>query len=223
MYCAHCGAHNVASATFCMHCGKNLHPTYTTAIPYSAASAPTAPAPFTPAAPVKKNNRKKYWLLGSIIASVAVIAILLSFLLTMGPKRAAKRYIDSWFDGNADLYLSCYPEEVLKEEIGNRSARNDYLDKLEDRMAENHDWMDEEYDDWEIHYKIIHVDWVSKHELDDIQEYYDDEYDCHVSAARVVTIKATLSHEDGKEVSRRMTYVIKVDGKWYIDVRYVGI
>lgn len=201
MYCGNCGTQNDDFSPFCIGCGARLN---------------EDPAPVAPA-PAPKKSKKG--LLIAIIAAVVAVAVALVLIFTIStPKSVVKKYMDAYLDPDGKAMLSVIPKAVVKEDIGDKDDQKDYVEEMEDTLDELYDEMDDYYDRWSIDYKISDVEKVDKDDLEEIQEYYEDEYDIKVRAAKEVTVDVTVKVDGDKEKVEMTIYVIKVGGKWYIDV-----
>ena len=71
----------------------------------------------------------------------------------------------------------------------------------------------------ELSYDIKDEDEITGEDLEDIQDYYEDEYNLDIENAKVfeVEICAEIDGEENEETIEII--VVKIDGKWYLDIR----
>lgn len=208
MFCGNCGTPNNDSDVFCAGCGAKL----------IQESVPT-PAPV---APVQKKPNKK--LIIGIAAAVVVLIVALVLIFTLGgedeantPESVVSTFMDAVLEPDMSKILDIVPEAVLAEELGDKNDRADWVEDEEEDLAYVYEIFDDYYDEWEITYEIKKVEDVSENILERCQDYYDDEYDCKVSAAKKVTVRVTAKLGESKQRETFSCYVVQIGGRWYID------
>jgi len=229
MICQNCGTQNGATA-FCIGCGAPLGTSvqtapsastyssaaYSASAGYSTASASADPTAY--GAPARRKNPIKLFL---ILGAAAVVVIaLLVLLLNLGNIKArslAKKTLEARFNYNYSTLLDLVHSGPIDETLEDIDKdRNDFKDYLEDQAEEDEDRA-EEYG-YSYDYKILGVSAIKGEDLRDLQEYYDDEYDLKVSAAKSVEYEVTsLSHGRKDYSSFGHITVIKIGSKWYVD------
>lgn len=209
MFCGNCGTHNNESSAFCANCGAPL----TLETP-----APQAPAP----------KRSKKGLIIGLSIGAAVLAILaVVLILTLGggkksgaqaPEDIAAQYMDCFLDADIRAMLDIIPEEVIDETFDALNTPESWADRMSARLEEMFDEMDAEYDRWDISYKIDDVSNLDADDLEDLQEFYDNRYNCQVDACKEVTVDVTIQLDGYEEDEELTVFIIQVDGKWYVEM-----
>jgi len=227
MICQNCGTQN-GNTAFCIGCGASMATSAQTAssVPaydstaYSTSSAYTAASvdPTVYGAPARSKGPAKLIIICAA-AGVLVIALLI-FLLNLGNIQArsiAKKALDAELNYNYTKIVDLVHRELTDQALEDADAdRDDLNEYLEDQAEENKDEAEEE--GYRFDYKILGVSDVKGDNLRDLQDYYDDEYDLRVSAAKLVEIKAyRLSHGRRTQTSFAYITVVKIGSKWYAD------
>lgn len=241
MFCAKCGAQNDEHSLFCYQCGAQLtRPApvepETPVVPVEAeipAEAPETVSQMPTRRVRRKRSKKGLWIgLGAgaagvgilamvaaaIVSFVVVLAIVIAIALSSSPKSVVKDYMRATLKADMSTFIDLFPDEVLDKDLPNKSDRREWIETYSETVQDYYDYLDYKYDDdWEITYKIGDVEDVSTGSLRDIQEFYEDRYDCRVKKAKTVELELTL-HCNGRKSSRNMVMtVIKVGSKWYLD------
>lgn len=224
MFCTKCGTKNEDNAKFCTACGANLQEEQPVAPAEPVDSAePVAPVepiaePAAPAAPVAAKMEKSR-LVGLIaIAAAAVVVVILAIILFCGrsPKAVAKKYVKAFFAGNEKSMSKLFHRKELNEMLDDADLDKDELDELFDL-----EWLLDFYEDyygedWEYSFKIKDIDDVSKRDLKELKEYYDDEFDLKVTAAKTVEVDIEIEGEEDDDEMEWEVTVIKIGGSWYL-------
>ncbi len=208
MFCGNCGTPNNDSDVFCAGCGAKL-------------IQEPVPAP-APVAPVQKKPNKK--LIIGIAAAALVLIVALVLIFTLGgddeadtPESVVTTYMESFLKADISNLLDLIPEPVLEENLGGKDGRDNWVEDGNDQLEYIYDCFDDYYDEWELTYEIKKVEDVDQDTLEEIQEYYDEEYDCTVSAAKEVTVRVTAKLDGSKEREDMTLYVIQIGGRWYFE------
>lgn len=221
MFCGKCGACVKDSAKFCMTCGNPVPPIQPEASPdpivQEAPAAPPAPAP------VKRSKKKLViWLIiaALILAAGATTGCLL--LRKNTPRKVAYAAMDAIFEPDAGALFDLIPKQVLEEEFGGRlgqkTAKAQLQENLEDMLSDYHRY----YEDPEIEYNVVDVHKLPDSVLEELQEVYEDEFDCQITDAREVIVHLVITDDDDAYYSSvDMLTLVKVDGKWYLDYRFL--
>lgn len=219
MFCGKCGASVKDSAKFCMTCGSPVIPIQP--------EAPPAPieqeVPAIPPAPVKRSKKKLViWLIiaALILAAGATTGCLL--LRKNTPRKVAYAAMDAIFEPDAGALFDLLPKQVLEEEFGGRlgqkTAKAQLQENLEDMLSDHHRY----YEDPEIEYSVVDVHKLPDSVLEELQEVYEDEFDCQITDAREVIVHLVITDDDDAYYSSvDMLTLVKVDGKWYLDYRFL--
>lgn len=203
MFCGKCGAKNPDDAVVCGQCGARI------------GEAKALPARVTLPSPARggKNHR----LIG--IAAVAVIAVVLVIVLLSGGSKGyetpVKEFIDGAMKGNVEAMINVIPEDALSSSFKNElNTMADFGETIKRYY----------YGDVKIKHSISFTDTedIKGDDLSELKEDYLDYYDLKVKAAKDVYVNLTIS-VDGEETSQPMVIpVVKIGGKWYIDVENLG-
>ena len=192
MFCGQCGTPNADDARFCANCGEVLN---------------AAPAP-EPVAPPKKSKKGLLFIIsGAVLAVVLLLVIILSTGRgALTAKGLAKDYIKFYEKGKGAALLKLWHKDVVEDYFGDKDDQESFIDSIEDMVDNYNPKMD-----------LVKIEDVSKSELKDIKEYYDEEYGLKVKKAKVIIIECSM--EDwGEEYTNEMkVYAIKIGCKWYID------
>lgn len=209
--CPACGAPLDPSVKFCGSCGSQVEPAQPAVMPdYSGAVQPAA-----------KAGGSKSKLL--IIAAVAVVAVAVVLFLIFGgsggpggsPEDAVENFLDSTFSADVDGILSVVPEELAEEALDDMDP-----DEMEEYLQEMLDGI--ESFGVRYSYEILETDDVSKSELKELKEHYEDEYDIEVTDAQVVEVELNVESDFGDQSESMEFTVIEIGGDWYIEVESMG-
>ena len=221
MFCGKCGASVSETAKFCMACGNPVPPIQPEASPDPIVQeAPAAPPA---SAPVKRSKKKLViWLIiaALILAAGATTGCLL--LRKNTPRKVAYAAMDAIFEPDAGALFDLIPKQVLEEEFGGRlgqkTAKAQLQENLEDMLSDYHRY----YEDPEIEYNVVDVHKLPDSVLEELQEVYEDEFDCQITDAREVIVHLVITDDDDAYYSSvDMLTLVKVDGKWYLDYRFL--
>lgn len=214
MYCGKCGAENTDSARFCLVCGERLTP----------APNPIAPPlvpnePVTVDLPVKpKRSRKKLVILLVVAVLVVALGSAAAYVLLNKntPSNVVYTAMDAMTEADAKTLFELLPEDLREEVYGNRTQQREAMNQLEEYMEYVHSYYSEAFGEYTIEYEVIHVEKLTGDTLEDLQDVYDDEFDCQVSSAKEVTVKVVVEADDIRYVTTEVLTVVKVDGTWYL-------
>ncbi len=236
-FCVNCGARvNAAPAA-------PAAPEAPVAPVYEAPAAPAYEAPVAPAyeapayeaaaeqpalgeeAPVeqpKKKSKLWLWLLIGGGALTGLIVIIIACVLIFGgggnstPEAAAEKCLKARVNYDAESMIEMYHEDYLEYILDQMDMDYDEFEEMLIESAEESKEANED-DDIEMSYEIIRIKEFKEDDLEELQEYWEDEYDIEIEAA--VTVKYELIEEvDGEEEdSYKDEFVlVKIDGKWYM-------
>ena len=230
MFCGKCGTHIPDGAAFCPSCG-NTTGAQSPANPQPTANAqPTAYAQPT-AATKKKISTNTIIGIAAVAAVVIAVAVILICIFAGGggsgaksPEAVVEKYVKATvIDMDADAFLDCIHPDILK--VAAEDEFDGDVDELKDQLREQMDGLKEMMDGFgdsvKISYKILESEDIEDEDLDDIIEYFEDEYGVKVTAAANVTFEQRTQGEMmGQQVDQTQetsVTAIKIDGKWYID------
>ena len=243
MFCMNCGAKNDDKHQFCIQCGSRLEeipvqqeaPVVETPAPAPTPApvpAPTptpVPAPEPTPAPAKKPRCKKcvgktvtIIILSLLLVASLVVGAYFFFLRDYRAKALAEDAMLAYYEADAKAIFDNIPSDVLKAEYGSKADRQDAMDELEEELEAMITWYDEFFEEWTIEFKAVHVENVTGEALENLQEIYDDEYDCEVTAAKEVTVKLMAVMDGDYSASSTVLVLVKVDGQWYLDIDSLG-
>ena len=99
-----------------------------------------------------------------------------------------------------------------------KTAKAQLQENLEDMLSDYHRY----YEDPEIEYNVVDVHKLPDSVLEELQEVYEDEFDCQITDAREVIVHLVITDDDDAYYSSvDMLTLVKVDGKWYLDYRFL--
>lgn len=207
MFCGKCGAKNPDDAVVCGQCGERI----------GSAKTPAVPAPPAPARVPAGRGSKNHSFIG--IAAVAVIAVVLVIVLlsggSKGYKTPVKQFIDGAMKGDVEAMINVIPEDALSSSFKNDlNIMAGYVERIK-RYS---------YGDVKIKHSISFTDAkdIKGDDLSDLKEDYLDYYDIKIKAAKDVYVNLSIT-VNGETSSQPMVIpVVKIGGKWYIDVENLG-
>lgn len=182
---------------------------------------------------LKKKQKKEIKvvpLLIAIVLAVAVIAFPLTFLsgkfFGNTEEKIVKTFVKAAMKGDIEKLLSLMPDEIiaalkqeLLEEVGisfetYKSLMKEQMDQMVILMQ------DIVGEDWSYTYEIVDTEKIPIDDLDDIQETYEDEIgvDFKIEEGKSITVEITMKGNDIEHSEEMDISVIKVNGKWYLDV-----
>lgn len=214
MYCGKCGAENTDSARFCLVCGQMLAPA-----PEPISPPPVPNEPVAVELPVKPKRSRKKWVILLVVAVlvVALGAAAAYMLLNKNtPRNVIYTAMDAMTEEDGETLFELLPEDLREEVYGNRTQQREATNELEEYMEYVHDYYSKTFGEYTIEYEVIHVEKLTGDTLEDLQDVYDDEFDCQVSAAKEVTVKVVVEADDIRYVTTEVLTVVKVDGTWYL-------
>ena len=245
-FCTTCGASLEDNATFCTNCGtpqdannqqNNAAPNGQTPAA-SAADAVKNTFSGVSFSSVKdsltmdniKNITKKpnkNTIIGLAVIGVVVIAVIVLLcvlLLGGGYKKPLDNMIKAYETGEGKYIKEYYTKEMIEdvEDTVDKSKKYDDVDDYLDSKAESlKEAMEKRFgDDFKIKYSIKKKKALSKKQLKDIKESYEETYEvdkASVSDGYKLTLSITWKGEDDEaEDESRDFYVVKVNGTWTI-------
>lgn len=182
---------------------------------------------------LKKKQKKKIKVVPLLIATVlavAVIAFPLTFLsgkfFGNTEEKIVKTFVEAAMEGKVDELFSLLPDEImdaldkeLQEEVG--ISFDTFNSMMKEQMDKSMDTVrDLLGDNWSYSYEIKNTEKIPTYDLDDIQETYEDEIgvDFKIEEGKEMTVEITMKGNDIENSKEMDISVIKVNGKWYLDV-----
>ena len=226
MFCGNCGTQNADNSAFCKNCGAQLNG----AAQPQQSQQPQQPVYQQPyyAAPKKPLNKKLIGIIAGGAAAVVLVVVLLIVLLGGGgvagsPEEVAENYIDSMANFDTDDLLALIPEAAL-DYVAEEEGYDD-IDEMREEMKAGEDEMDEMLDmvdSFNVDCEVLKTTNYKKADLQDVQEYYEEEFNVEVTAAALVKVEITVEVSamgQSMENSNEMEIpVIQIDGNWYLDI-----
>ena len=209
MFCGNCGAQMPDGTVYCPECGAKQN---------------VATANVSNGSPVndmvnKVKSMDKNRLIG--IGAVAVVVIILLFVIFggRGPEATLKKYYKLQLKGEYiaanKLYPSKYLDYLIEEYYDD--DKSEYKEEMKDREEDTKDDLKDE--DFKLEYvKVEEDDNYTDSQIEDIEDYYEDEYDIKLKIKDAKDMKVKVKYKyDGETVKNEDTMtVIKIGGKWYV-------
>ena len=212
MFCGKCGTQNEEGVMFCANCGE----------PLSSETQTEQVAP-TPKKPAMSN--KTIGMIAVGVAAAIVVIIIASILLGgSGAKAVAEKFVKATAKPDFGAMIDLLHDDVAEEYKENmlewggydddewKDLVKDYNDEMEDSLE------DTVGDDWKLKIKSVKEDDLSKKKLKALKEYYDDEYDLKVTDAKEIEMDTELKGDDDDVDEEITIIVVKIGGKWYVDM-----
>lgn len=207
MFCGYCGQQNPDDSLFCSNCGASLQP------------SPAANTPVTGVSDFggsRGPDSRTIKIICAAAGGVAVLVLLIVLLVNAlggGETKPVKTFLTGLETCNVEKMLSVFPDEVMDEADLDKSDIRDLQEELEDIMDD---------EDVKISFEIKDTKDVKRSALRELQELYDDEYDLEVTDARTIKAKVTAEVDGDKEKETMEFGVVKIGGKWYMDIHNSG-
>ena len=197
MFCGQCGSQNADDARFCANCGEVLN------------STPTAEPENAPIAPPKKPKNLLFIIAGAVLA-VALVLLLIFGIRT--PKSVARKALKGFEQGNAKSIVNVLPKDLFEDKAERKESQEELQEEL--------DSLQKAFDRYNISidFKITGVEKCDADDLEDLQDAYEYFFDMNVKAAKEVSVKMTINEDGDRDTENFSMYVIKVGGKWYVDI-----
>lgn len=224
MFCGNCGAQNADNSAFCKNCGAQLN----------GAAQPQQPVYQQPvyAAPKKPLNKKLIGIIAGGAAAVVLVVVLLIVLLGGGgtagsPEEVAENYVDATVNLDTDGLLALVPEVAL-DYVAQEEGYDD-IDEMREDMKAGEDEMDEMMSmiDLDVDCEVVKTTDYKKADLQDVQEFYEEEFEVEVTAAVAVEVEINMEISAMGQTMNESTEltipVIEIDGTWYIDIVEFGL
>ena len=237
MFCTGCGAKNDDNANFCVECGRPLeHVKPVKTGTFSQGTGEGIPR-FTPSVPnreippfrgknaetYRQQERRKINIFPVVIVVLLIGAILLvgkTLLSSGGEKSLVEKYVKAEMTGDVKTILEMFPDEVvdaLCKEMGmDMSEINDRLDEeLESAIKTINDAFGE---NWSYTCDIQKMEALSEDDIKEKEELYSEICELDITEAKNISVEIAVKGKD-TETSKEMDFaIIKVKGKWYLDV-----
>lgn len=169
--------------------------------------------------PITKKNSTKYFIIGGIVAVIAIIVTIVLVIVNNAWKRPIDKMIKGLEKGDIDLILEASPKFIIEmdEESDDYEYNKEQYEKVFIKIA---DALEEEYgDNFKIKYKIVKKEKIKKDDLKQVEKLCNklaDKDDIKVTAGYKVKMKWTIKGKEKTDSETNTMYVYKVDGKWSI-------
>lgn len=165
-----------------------------------------------------KENRQKVIAIG--VAAIAILVVLLIALSGRSANATVKKYVKASLSGDVDKIVKLIPEDALDTALyESKMDEEEAMEYIEKKYSKMHDQLYEVMgDDWKYSFKIVDDDDVSKKELREIQELYEEDCDLKVKAAKMIEIELTIKFDGNKATGKMEIPVVKIGRSWYLDV-----
>lgn len=188
MFCGQCGSQNPDDARFCANCGEVLN---------------AAPAP-EPVAPPKKSKKGLLFIIGGAVLALALVLTLI-FVLGGGhgaksPEALGKKFVKAIEKGDGKAMLALIHKDVIEADVDEEEMIEDFEDYVE------------EMQDYCLKFKFKGVEEMDEDDLEEVIEFYDEEYGLKVKDAAVLIFSVEMLGF-GEEIEM---YAVKIGSKWYL-------
>lgn len=212
MFCGNCGSQNPDGLTKCAVCGAPL----------------TEEKKSGKAAKFDLKNMDRNKLTGyAVIAAVALVVVILLIVIFSGRSDTStlKKYVKAAYDLDAKKIVNLYPDVIFKmaaeeEDISKGEAKDEAIDDLQDELEDLADKYDDiEFDEIKsIKVEIRDEDKLTKKQVRELNEMYEDEYDMKLKAKEMKNceVKITGKHDGDKFNFKVNITLIKIGGSWYL-------
>ena len=215
MFCGNCGANNPEGSSVCGSCGAALTPEES-----SAGSIMDK---------VPGGNKKMVGIIAAVVAAVVVLAVVAGILFgvvipNFGPKGAAKKFVMATLNGKGGgkTIVSMIPDELIEEALDNNDdfdTKKEMIQEIDDALEEIKDEGEDEYGKYKVKVEVRKVSDWNKKEINAYNDRLDDlDYNMQIKDGANVKLHVTVNGKDGKDSSTMTVPMIKVGGKWYVDV-----
>ena len=208
MFCKNCGRENKPGSTFCLNCGTRME---------TFGAYPEKP-------------KKKTGAIIGILAAVAVVATIAVFVVNAildevsfgggitsnSAESVAHKAAKYALNGDFYKISRLYHKEVIKENDWDDKGFRDDCEDLEEEWNDYLEELEAEEGKVKLSYTIKDEDDITGDELDDIQEYYEDEYDLDVEEAKVFEVEICVQIGGEEEEADEEVVVVRIGGKWYL-------
>jgi hypothetical protein len=238
MYCTNCGTQIDDDSLFCPNCGARQSapvPPVTEEMPVPpAAETPAEAFDPEPAAPKKKLSKGA--LIGILAGAAAVILLVVLLIVLLGggsnggssPESTVTAYFESAISGDFEKTVSySMPDDVRKALLQKSGMTESEYRSMIKRASQQYSMYLELYPDGaamkrSFRCKVLSVESVDREEIYEIDEWYHDKFGVpfgYVEDAAEVTFAVSYTDASGQTESQRDDVnVLKINGRWYIDL-----
>lgn len=225
MFCKNCGTQLKEGAKFCPKCGTPVTP-----MPGAGQAGPGAgpqppyqqpgggqPPHQGPAA--GKASKIPIFAIGAIVILVVAVILIFRACAGGGYEKPIKNFMQGMEDLDADKMLSAFPPEALEALEDEGYDEDEISEQFEQMVTAGMDSLGFDID-YAIDYEIEDATELSKREISDIEEAFEDEdIDLSIKEGRSVDLTLTISLDSlGISQDEEITLeAIKVGGGWYLN------
>ena len=152
----------------------------------------------------------------SILSVIAIIVALVLIFAFNTPKSVAMDYIKGLTEADTSYIFDTIHDDVIEQQFTTEREKNKTIADWNENIEHFYKLYDQFYKDWEIDYKILDTYKVNAGYLEELQDYYAEEYDCKVGAAKEIEIRATLTSENRDSQYDFTIMVVRIGTKWYL-------
>ena len=242
MFCGNCGAKNDDNAKFCGKCGKLLIQAVPGKQGGSMPGAGGMTGSFTRERPYRetpvfgnrekqnvyrRQERRKISVIPTI-AAVLIVAVMIfigkSILSGGGETKLIKNFVEAEMTGDAETILDMIPKVVLE---GAAKEMDKDVSELKDELSDEFDPLMKTInkslgEGWSYSYEILEIKDLSEDEIADLEEEYSEVCELSIKKAKTATVEITIKEEDTDRSEKVEIGIIKVGGKWYLDIVSLG-
>lgn len=158
---------------------------------------------------IKKNNTK-YFIIGGIVAVIAIIITIIALIIGNAWKSPIDKIMKGIKKSDTEMILSAFPDFVVDEfedYLGVEDMKK-WGEALEDKYGKN----------YKISYKVIEKDKIQKDDLQKLEKAINNcdavDKNVKISAGYRARIKVTVKGKDDSDSETGTWYLYKIDGKW---------
>ena len=149
---------------------------------------------------------------------IGVVALIIFLAVLNSPRLVAERFYEAFVEADCEKMLKYLPEDVRRVYMGeDDEAQKEWAETASQSQKDLFERLNVNNEDWHLEYKVEEIEKMDQADFDELQEHYQETYDCRINAARVITLEE-VTHANGKESSRECTvYVIRIGLRWYME------
>ena len=212
---------------FCGKCGNNV-PDGAVVCPACGAHTGAAPAPGA-----KKPNKNLIAGIVGVVVVIALVIVLISSCVAGRPESMAEDLVDAMFSGSGeDMWYAVNMDKYLDLLVESGQIYKDEADQIKDWKIDFYDstceWIQDACEeqcgkDWSYEIEVPKVKELKNSDIHSFEKYINDDYsDLEVTEGLAVTVKVTVTGDEGYDFQEYITEFSKVDGEWIMDPTFVN-
>ena len=175
----------------------------------------------------RRQERRKISVIPTI-AAVLIVAVMIfigkSILSGGGETKVIKNFVEAEMTGDAETILDMIPKVVLE---GAAKEMDKDVSELKDELSDEFDPLMKTInkslgEGWSYSYEILEIKDLSEDEIADLEEEYSEVCELSIKKAKTATVEITIKGEDTDRSEKVEIGIIKVGGKWYLDIVSLG-